>query len=47
MQMALLIVSAWAGMTRVSDHKHHLQDVIVGAAIGVIVASGVVSSLCF
>lgn len=41
MQMALLIVSAWAGMTRVSDHKHHLQDVIVGAAIGVIVASGV------
>lgn len=41
MQMALLIVSAWAGMTRVSDHKHHLQDVIVGGAIGVMVASGV------
>ncbi|GAB1601551.1 phospholipid phosphatase 1-like [Argonauta hians] len=41
LQMALLVISAWSVITRVSDNKHHLLDVIVGSAIGTMVASGV------
>ncbi|CAI9731658.1 Hypothetical predicted protein [Octopus vulgaris] len=45
LQMALLVLSAWSVITRVSDNKHHLIDVIAGSAVGIMVATGVFTKI--
>jgi len=34
-----LVIAVWVAATRIQDHRHHLQDVIVGGLIGMLSAS--------
>lgn len=38
--LAPLILALWVGMSRISDYRHHWQDVLCGALLGIGVAYG-------
>ena len=38
LQFAMIILSFWVSLTRISDYFHHPMDVVAGALVGVIFA---------
>ncbi|XP_054889794.1 phospholipid phosphatase 3-like isoform X3 [Poeciliopsis prolifica] len=42
-QFALIMISIFTGLTRISDHKHHPADVLAGFLLGALVAVCIVS----
>ena len=43
LQLLLVVMAIFSSTTRISDHRHHAVDVVVGAAIGIVL--GVTAAL--
>ena len=43
LQLVLVVMAIFSSTTRISDHRHHAVDVVVGAAIGIVI--GVTAAL--
>ena len=43
LQLLLVVMAIFSSTTRISDHRHHAVDVVVGAAIGIVI--GVAAAL--
>ena len=37
LQLVLVVMAIFSSTSRVLDHRHHVMDVVVGAAIGVVI----------
>ena len=38
LQVGIFILAFWISITRITDYKHHVQDIFFGALLGTIVA---------
>ena len=43
LQLVLVVMAIFSSTSRVLDHRHHVMDVVVGAAIGLVI--GVIAAL--
>ena len=38
LQLGIFILASWISITRITDYKHHVQDIFFGALHGIIIA---------
>ena len=41
LQLVLVVMAIYSCQSRVSDHRHHVMDVVVGGAIGIVIGVSV------
>ena len=37
MQLVLVVMAIFSSTSRVADHRHHVMDIVVGGAIGIVI----------
>ena len=47
LQLLLVVMAIFSSTTRISDHRHHAVDVVVGAAIGIVMGVSAALGIVF